>query len=243
MPTRPATRASRWPLVLGGALVLILAVGLITGLDDAEDAAPNGSGAPPTGGVGDEMRELGASLARRDPGDPMALGEAGAPVVLIAYSDYQCPFCATWVHETQPELVERYVEKGELRIEWREFPYLGEASRTLAVGARAAAEQDGFWEYHAAVYEAQDELKDAGPRLEERMAEIAEEAGLDSGRFTEDLGREDLAAEVDGDFVEGQRIGVSGTPAFLVNGDPVMGAQPLPAFTAGIDAALAAAED
>ncbi|GAA3724896.1 hypothetical protein GCM10022205_06200 [Spinactinospora alkalitolerans] len=224
-------------------LSLVLAGGLVVGLGDGDDAAPNESGTPQTGGVSDEMRELGASLARRDSGDPMAVGDADAPVVLIAYSDYQCPYCQKWVQETQPELVERYVEEGEMRIEWREFPYMGEASRTLAVGARAAAEQDMFWEYHGTVYEAMEELKGAGPQLEERVAELAAEAGLDRDRFAEDLDREDLAAEVDADFSEGQQIGVNGTPAFLINGDPVMGAQPLPTFTSSIDDALAAAEE
>ncbi|PSL00587.1 protein-disulfide isomerase [Murinocardiopsis flavida] len=229
------------PLALGGVLLLILVAALYGATRDT-GAADGTDPVPQSAGVGAETRELGESLARRTPGDPMALGDPGAPVVLIAYSDYRCPFCATWVRDTQPELVEDYVENGELRIEWREFPYLGAESRTLAIGARAAAEQDGFWDFHAAVYAAQRDVKDAGPDLPERMARIADKAGLDADRFTEDLADEELAADVDADFAEGQRIGVSGTPAFLVNGDPVMGAQPLGEFTAAIDRALAAAE-
>lgn len=239
MPTRPTSRTVPWPLVLGGALALVLVLGVAVGLGRGESAPSEGSGTGPTGGVSEEMRELGESLARRAPDDAMALGDPEAPVVIIAYSDYQCPFCAKWVHDTQPELVERYVDRGELRIEWREFPYLGEESRTLAAGAQAAAAQDGFWEYHSAVYEVQDEVRGAGPDLEEVLAGVADVAGLDRARFLEDLESEDLRARVEADFAEGQRIGVSGTPAFLVNGDPVIGAQPLAAFTSSVDDALA----
>lgn len=242
--TRSRTKGPLWPLVLGTALLIIAITGLALGLrsGEAEQAAPADNGPPPAGGVSEEMRESGDALARREPGDPMALGDADAPVVLIAYSDYQCPFCAKWVQETQPELIDRYVDDGSLRIEWREFPYMGDASKTLAVGARAAAEQDMFWEYHESVYAKVDDLKGAGPRLEDLLAGLAEDTGMDRERFTRDLQRDDLAADVDDDFAEGRKIGVSGTPAFLINGDPVMGAQPLSAFTAGIDAALADAE-
>lgn len=232
-----------WPLVLAAIPVLVLAVGLVTGLRGEDSATPSNRGAPSAASdVSEQMRELGRSLARRDPADPMAMGARDAPVVLIVYSDYQCPYCGTWVTETQPKLVDRYVDSGELRIEWREFPYMGDASRTLAIGARAAAEQDRFWEYHQRVYEAQEGLKEAGASLEQRMTDIAAEAGLDRERFAADLESEKLATSVQEDFAEGQRLGVSGTPAFLVNGDPIMGAQPSSVFTSSIDDALAASE-
>src|SRR5690606_38577519 len=136
-----------------------------------------------------------------------ALGQADAPVVLVAYSDYQCPFCGRWVEQTQPELVERYVEQGVLRIEWREFPYLGEASWQLAVGARAAAEQDLFWAFHERVYRERENLDGAGEDLRDRMVELAVEVGADPERFAADLDREDLSAAVEADFAEGQSLG------------------------------------
>lgn len=231
-------RPSMLFLALCAGAALALAAVLLVGLGrsgEAEDA-PSTAGTPDT--ADQESRAWGESLARRDPDDGLALGDVDAPVVLIAYSDYQCPFCATWALETQPELVERYVESGDLRIEWREFPYMGDSSRLLATGARAAAEQDGFWEYHAAVFGNQDEIRKAGSGLEALTQDAAADAGLDTERFTEDLVREDLAAKVDLDFTEGQQLGVSGTPAFIVNGVPVMGAQPLSVFTAAIDSAL-----
>src|SRR5690606_12726645 len=119
-----------WPLLLSAAVVLVIAVGIAVRPGGGEEEAATGTAAA---GDADGLRELGESLARRDADDPTALGDPDAPVVLIAYSDYQCPFCAAWVADTQPELVERYVDSGDLRIVWREFPYKGEASRIMAV--------------------------------------------------------------------------------------------------------------
>src|SRR5699024_5603667 len=71
---------------------------------------------------------------RRDADDPMAIGDVDAPVVLIDYSDFQCPFCGKFARDTAPELIDEYVDEGILRIEWRDFPYLGDDSWK---GARA----------------------------------------------------------------------------------------------------------
>jgi protein-disulfide isomerase len=241
--TQPSPRetASRRPLIFVLVLVLAASGGILLGLGRDNGAAVQDSTPAPPGGASEQIRELGEALARRDPADPTALGQADAPVVLVAYSDYQCPFCGRWVEQTQPELVERYVEQGVLRIEWREFPYLGEASWQLAVGARAAAEQDLFWAFHERVYRERENLDGAGEDLRDRMVELAVEVGADPERFAADLDREDLSAAVEADFAEGQSLGVSGTPAFLVNGAPVMGAQPLEVFTSAVEAALAEA--
>ncbi|WP_017624172.1 DsbA family protein [Nocardiopsis chromatogenes] len=248
---KPAQRepGALWPLLLSAAIVVVIAVGVAVRLggggDEASGAsASGGAGAPDTAGGSADLREMGESLARRDADDPTALGDPDAPVVLIAYSDFQCPFCAKWVQDTQPELVDRYVDPGDLRIEWREFPYKGGTSRTMAVGARAAAEQGAFWEYHEAVYAAHDDLEGTAPgAIGAELAAIAEDIGLDTATFAEDLERQDLADEVEADFAEGRDIGVTGTPAFLVNGQPVIGAQPLDVFTQTIDQALADARD
>ncbi|MGN6575675.1 MAG: DsbA family protein [Nocardioides sp.] len=182
-----------------------------------------------------------AALARREPGDPMALGQADAPVVMIAYSEFQCPFCGKFARDTEPELIKRYVKDGTLRIEWRDFPYLGPESRVAALGGRAAAEQDRFWQFHDAMYD--DQLPpNSGNLDEDYLVGVARDAGLDVERFRDQLRRgDDLAKAVDKDFTEGQSIGVNGTPAFLVNGRPIMGAQPLAVFSKAIEQAAEAA--
>ncbi|GAB3709324.1 DsbA family protein [Nocardiopsis oceani] len=238
---KAAKKKSISPLLLGGAVLVSLVVAVIVGLnleDDGDAEAPDSAAV--VDHVDEEQREWGQDLARRNADDPMALGDADAPVVLVAYSDFACPYCATWAQETQPELVERYVDSGDLRIEWREFPYLGDVSQTLSVGAVAAGEQEAFWEYQEAVFERQDDLKSSSDP-DEDLGEVAEEIGLDPDQFLEDLRSERSGIEVGHDFVEGQQIGVSATPAFIVNGDPIMGAQPLDVFLESVDTALAAA--
>ncbi len=93
-----------------------------------------------------------AQLARREADDPMAVGDEDAPVVMVNYSEFQCPFCGKFARDTEPVLHEKYVEDGTLRIEWRDFPYLGQESTTAALAGRAAAAQDKFWEFHEALY-------------------------------------------------------------------------------------------
>lgn len=243
-PAKPkaAKRGGVSPLLLGGAVLVALVVAVVVGLrleGDGEDGETPDA-ASVVDHVDADQRDWGQALARRTADDPLALGSADAPVVLVAYSDFACPYCATWAQETQPELVERYVDSGDLRIEWREFPYLGELSQTLSVGAVAAGEQDAFWEYQEAVFERQDELKSAGDP-DAVLTEVVEDLGLDGDRFWEDLRSERSGISVGHDFVEGQRIGVSATPAFIINGDPVMGAQPLDVFLQSVDTALAVA--
>ena len=244
----PQAKASTTgPLLLAGAVLLAVVMAVAIGLaleDDDTGEGANVSRADDRSTedrISEDQRAWGLSLARREADDPTAMGEADAPVVMVAYSDFTCPYCASWAQETQPELVERYVDSGDLRIEWREFPYLGDLARDLSVGALAAAEQDAFWAYHGAVFAQQEELKSSSDP-EGDLREIADDIGVDLERFDTDLQDEELLGRVDADFLEGQQIGVSGTPAFIINGDPVMGAQHLSVFVDSIETALTTAE-
>lgn len=181
-----------------------------------------------------------AALVRRQPDDPMALGEVDAPVVMIAYSEFQCPFCAKFARDTEPILIEKYVEDGTLRIEWRDFPYLGPESTTAAEAGRAAAAQGEFWAFHDAMY-ADQQPPNSGRLTEDYLAGIAEKIGLDVEQFRNTMNTPETADAVKRDFDEGQLIGVTGTPAFLVNGQPIMGAQPTEVFEAAIEQAAAGA--
>jgi protein-disulfide isomerase len=129
----------------------------------------------------------------------------------------------------EPELAQRYIEDGALRIEWRDFPYLGEESRRAARAARAAGEQGQFWDYHDLLYENQGSV-DSGAFSDENLIGFAEELELDVARFEEDLQSEELAAALDADFRAAQDEGIQGTPSFDVNGRTLVGPQPLEAF-------------
>ena len=136
--------------------------------------------------------------------------------------------------------MEKYVEDGTLRLEWRDFPYLGQESADAAVAARAAGEQGKFWEYHDLLYERQGAVP--GGFSEENLVRFARELGLDAARFEADAQSEKLAALVQEDFVGGQNEGIQGTPSFVVNGRVLVGAQPLEAYEQVIEEAAREAE-
>ncbi|WP_277682281.1 DsbA family protein [Saccharomonospora azurea] len=240
-PTRRDTSKRDGVLV---AVLVLAALGLIIYLatsrsgDDTTAATEQGQQQP-------SSAETAASplddLPRREPGDPMALGAADAPVTMVMYEDYRCPFCAKFSRDIAPPLIDRYVDTGVLRMEWRDLPIFGEQSLLAAKAGRAAAEQGRFWEFTEAVYAA---APDRGhPDLTaEALRDFAREAGVeDLDRFTEDMNSTRYDDAIRADMEEGTGVGVSSTPTFVVNGQPVLGAQPLDTFTSVIDAADAAA--
>jgi protein-disulfide isomerase len=221
------------------AAVVVAVVALGTGGDSTDrPAAASASDAPSAAAAADPAL---LALARREPGDPYALGKPDAPVVLIEYSDFQCPYCGRFARETKPELLRDYVEKGVLRIEWRHFPLFGEESELAARAAWAAGRQGRFWQFHDTAY-AHPRERNKGDFAERALLGMAEEAGVeDLDRFRSDLASPAADAAVNRDIEEGYTLGVSSTPAFLVNGRPILGAQPTDVFAEAIDAAAAAA--
>ena len=133
-----------------------------------------------------------------------------------------------------PKLIEKYVEDGTLRIEWEDFPYQGQESVNAALAARAAQAQGRFWEYHDLVY-ANQSSGNSGGYTEESLTALAEEADLDVGRFEEDLASARYESVVQESFREGQNLGISGTPTFVINGRALVGLQPLGVFEDAIE--------
>lgn len=181
-------------------------------------------------------------LERRIPGDPMALGSVDAPVVMVEYSDYRCPFCGVFARDSMPELVKEYVDAGQLRIEWRDLALFGEQSVRAAVAGRAAGVQDKFWEFNKAVYAAAPAR--GKPELSEaELVDLAKVAGVpDIAKFTLDMKDPELAALVQADVQEGQQLGIASTPTFVINDQAISGAQPLDVFRSFIDVAAAGAK-
>lgn len=217
-------------IALGAAVALMLAVA--SGGSGAGDESP----ATVTSSENAGSSQL-TELARRKADDPMALGDVDAPVVMIEYSEFQCPFCGKYSRDTAPKLVEKYVDQGLLRIEFRDFPYLGDESDLAARAARAAAEQDSFWPFHERLF-AEQPPPNSGRLDRERLSGIAKDLGLDTDRFLKDMDSDEVAAAIERDRDEGMAIGVTGTPAFLINDRVLMGALPTEDFVETIDAAI-----
>lgn len=185
-----------------------------------------------------------AKLARRDAADPLARGRADAPVVMVEYSDFQCPFCRTFGRKIEPQLIADYVDQGVLRIEWRSYPIFGAESETAAHASWAAGQQGKFWEFHDTLMANAPEKKNTGALTPDRMAELAGQAGVaDIAKFRADMDSPAAASAVQRDVTEAYSLGVSSTPAFLINGRPVLGAQPIEQFKAVIELAAQAVRD
>ncbi|MGG7463743.1 DsbA family protein [Plantibacter sp. YIM 135347] len=224
-----------WASLVGVAALIVVAIiaGQPQGDSDPNEAA---------GGTTSDTANPAFNLARRIPDDVTAQGAVDAPVVIVEFADYRCPFCGVFDRDTLPTIVKDYVDKGAVRFEWRDLPVFGDQSIGAAVAARAAGEQGMFWEYHTALFAAAPER--GHPELpNEKLIEFARQVGVpDIDRFTMDLASPELAERVRADYVEGTNIGISSTPIFLVNETPIAGAQPLSAFLKVIDEELAKAD-
>ncbi len=118
--------------------------------------------------------------------------------------------------------MQRYVEEGTLRIEWRDFAYLGQESVNAALAARAAQEQGMFWEYHDALYQNQRSIN-GGTFSDEKLIELAEELGLDTGTFEASLTSGRFEEVVRRDLLEAQDAAIQGTPSFIINEQRLVG--------------------
>ncbi|MFE0101954.1 DsbA family protein [Streptomyces sp. NPDC059009] len=240
--SRTRTKVIASVVLVAAAATAVFAFTLDSGSDSpgakSEDPAVTEEGP----GVPEAVPEL-VGLARRDKGDALATGPADAPVVMIEYSDFQCPYCGRFARETEKELIRKYVDKGVLRIEWRNFPIFGDESEQAAKASWAAGQQKKFWEFHDVAYEKQ-RKRNSGEFSKDNLVAMAKKAGVpDLDRFRDDLASDKADAAVDKDRKEGYGLGVSSTPAFLINGRPVLGAQPTDMFTRTIEAAERAAAE
>ncbi|MCM2390935.1 DsbA family protein [Streptomyces albipurpureus] len=234
--------SSRRPLFIGaGVVVAALLLGIASYTATRPDDSPASSArtevsADAQSGVYPEL----AKLARREAKDPLAVGRADAPVVMIEYADFLCGYCGKFARDTEPELIKEYVDKGVLRIEWRNFPIFGQESEDSARAAWAAGQQGRFWQFHSAAYAEGEKEKGFSKG---RLKELAKRAGVpDLNRFAKDLDSEAAKASVSRDQEEAYGLGATSTPSFLVNGRPLAGAQPMESFTQAIEAAQRTAE-
>ena len=241
-PARPGrTLRSRLPhsrsfwVILGAVLIGVL---LLAGMLASRPEGPSETPAPSSS---QQQNSAVPDMARRIADDTTAQGAVDAPVVMVEYADYRCPFCGLFARDTLPPLITKYVESGDLRIEWRDLPVFGEQSQLAAVAGRAAGEQNRFWEFNKAVFAIAPERGHAD-LTRARLLNLAEEVGIpDLKKFESDLDSPELAQAVATDAQEAASLGATGTPSFLINGTPFVGAQPLDVFEKTIDAELAEA--
>lgn len=155
------------------------------------------------------------------------LGDPNAPVVMVEWSDFRCPFCQRFWQETLPSIKEAYVDTGQVYFVYKDFPVVGGENEAHA--AWCAYEQDAFWEYHDVLFENLQQGSMAN------FLTWAEELGLDRDAFEECMQTGRYEDNVIEEAREGQMFGVTGTPGFYINGELLAGAQPFEAFQAVIE--------
>ena len=181
----------------------------------------------------------GSSAAVHPAGyEPPAIGQADAPVELVMWADFQCPFCRRFELNTLPELIDLYVDTGQVQFVWRNFENYGSESHDSAVAAYCAGEQDKFWEYHDTLYRNQSGIQ-RGAFSKGNLQRFADELGLDRASFDTCLDGVSYDAVLAADKQLGRgEFSVNATPTFFVNGLRVVGAQPTADFVSVIEDAL-----
>ena len=172
------------------------------------------------------------------------LGNADAKVTIVEYGDYQCPFCVQFFSQTQPQIIQNYVNTGKVRMVFRDFAFLGPESTAASEAAQCAEDQNKLWAYHDALYTAKlaDDAKGGGESdgfyTTAEFLTLARQVGLNIPTFTSCINN-----NADGSIVAQEKdaasaAGINSTPSFLINGTPVTGAQPYSVFQQVLDSAL-----
>jgi protein-disulfide isomerase len=165
-------------------------------------------------------------------GDP-SIGPADAPITIVEFSDYQCPYCQAWYQQNFDKLMASY--PGKIRFVYRDLPLpMHSQSVPAAEAANCAGEQDAYWKFHNALFSGQYSLGRTA------YEQYASDLGLDLAAFTACLDDHHTQAEIEADAADAARLGLNGTPSFVINGQILVGAQPFEQFKAIIDADLAA---
>ena len=164
-------------------------------------------------------------------------GEDKATVTIIEYSDFQCPFCKRFYDSVLSRIVIDYVKTGKVKLSYKNYAFLGDESRWAAQAAECAADQGKFWELHELLFTRQ-QGENTGAFSKDNLINLAKEIKVDSAKFSDCLNQDKTLDRVQADIAEGNKIGVRGTPTFLINGKLIVGAQPYEAFKTAIDEAL-----
>jgi protein-disulfide isomerase len=183
-----------------------------------------------------------------------SMGDPNAPVQIVEFSDFQCPFCKRYHMETESLLVKHYVETGMVHFTYRSMGnfisqirgYENTESRDAALAAYCAADQDKFWEMHDMLFANNRDVENAGSFTSRRLSEIAKSSGLDMFVFLECFDSGKYNDRVQQDHDDAISVGIQGIPSFMVTYEVqgeiksllIEGAQPYHAFQQTLDQIL-----
>jgi len=189
-----------------------------------------------TGTAGESPRSITRAdiIAALERGPGPARGVVGAPVVMVEFSDFLCGYCRIFAQETLPKIEEQYIRGGKVRFVYRHMTVRGDASFLAAQAASCAEDQGKFWEFHDALFGKEVPFVLTSARLKEYAAALR----LETKSFSGCLEAGKHADRIETETMLGRAVGATGTPAFLLNGELVIGAYPFEAFQRGIEMLL-----
>lgn len=215
-------------------LLLIFVVFQISGMDGTVQGAAIGAPSPAAAAPRPTAPSAPTVDVEALLDDDTVKGDPDAPVTIIEWSDFECPFCARFYSQTLSQIDEQYIKTGKVKLVYRDFPLSFHANaQKSAEAAECAGEQGKYWEMHDLLFESG--VAGGVPAFKR----YAQQLGLNTGEFNECLDSGSMAGEVRKDMSDGQAAGVSGTPGFIVNGKLISGAQPFSVFQQAIEAELA----
>ena len=197
--------------LIPGAIILAGAVIAVAVIYSVNGPLPKNAGKGETAAIG--------SMPVVTSGD-FFLGEQNAPVTVVEYGDFQCPFCGKFFKETESVLRENYIKTGKVKFIYRDFAFLGQESFWAANAARCAGEQGKFWEYHDYLYGNQ-RGENQGAFSKSNLKSFAAALGLDKEKFNACLDSDRYLEEIKKETKAGGEAGGQGTPANFFNANPI----------------------
>jgi protein-disulfide isomerase len=186
------------------------------------------------GGGDDDSTDLVAALEEgtanlpTDLADGTKIGREDAPVKIVSFEDFQCPFCLLYTAEQETAVIDELVKGGKIQLEYRHLPILGNESVNAALASQCAADQDKFWQYHHELFliqaragQVEDEETNVGRFSDDNLKRIAGDLGLDQQAFNTCYDSREHLDLVTTQQREANQFGITGTPGFLVNGRPL----------------------
>jgi len=211
----------------------------------AQTAQPS-PGTPAAGAVltGIQQLQIPAGLS-----EGRTMGKSNAPVKLTMWEDFQCPFCLKYTAQVEGVIVDEFVKTGKVRLEFRQWPILGQESLNAAIASQCAAEQKKFWEYHKALFLIQaeagqhiDEKLNVGRFTDQNLLTVAAKVGLDTDSWGSCYGAKSYLVLTQEDARAAQEAGLRGTPGFAVNGTAITAPSTLDAWRKVLNDAIANAK-
>ncbi|MDP3987874.1 MAG: DsbA family protein [Candidatus Levybacteria bacterium] len=184
-----------------------------------------------------QPQALGQKTVNVDVGHFPPLGNKNAKITIVEFADFQCPFCERLYTGALADIKKEYIDKGLVKLYYRNYAFLGAESTNAAEASECANEQGKFWEMHDYLFNHQGG-ENLGAFSKENLKKFAKDVGLDTGKFNSCLDSDKYKDSVAKDLSDGKAAGVTGTPATFVNGQIVVGAQPFESFKTIIDQEL-----